>query len=160
MPLWNGSLDEFYCKHRQQLFTIAMAVTRCPAQAEDAIHEAFIRLFRHSDRPRNVKAYVFRTVRNAAIDQVRRNPEPTGADPESIFDPRPGPEAAVEEGEFQRQVADALRNLSEDERETIVEHLYAGLTFREIAQVRDAPLGTVTTWYQRGMRKLRERLER
>jgi len=49
--------------------------------------------------------------------------------------------------------------LSEDESETIVQHLYGNLTFREIAEIREAPLGTITSWYQRGLEKLRAELE-
>jgi RNA polymerase sigma-70 factor (ECF subfamily) len=159
----NGALDQVYSECRQQLFTCALAITRCPDTAEDAIQEAFHRLFRLDTRPRNVKAYVFRAVRNAAIDQVRKNSPPVNAIPEFvldfIFDPRLGPADAAMDKEFQRRVAETLMGLAEDERETIVQHLYGNLTFREIADVRDAPLGTVTSWYQRGLEKLRARLE-
>jgi RNA polymerase sigma factor (sigma-70 family) len=68
-------------------------------------------------------------------------------------------EEAAEKREFERRAAQALDTLPEDERETIVHHLYAGLTFREIAEMRDAPLGTVTSWYQRGIARLRARLK-
>lgn len=155
----DGALEQIYRRHRQQLFTCALAVTRCPDRAEDAIQEAFYRLFRSNSRARQMKAYVFCTVRNAAIDQLRRNPAPAEELSEFIFDPGPGPDHAAAENEFQRQVTAALTTLSEDERETIVQHIYGDLTFREIAKIRDAPLGTVTAWYQRGIKKLRERLE-
>jgi RNA polymerase sigma-70 factor (ECF subfamily) len=159
----NGALDQVYSECRQQLFTCALAITRCPDIAEDAIQEAFYRLFRLNCQPQNIKAYVFRAVRNAAIDQVRKNSAPVNSIPEFamdfIFDSRPGPADAAMENEFQRRVAEALMGLVEDERETIVQHLYGNLTFREIAEVREAPLGTVTSWYQRGLEKLRARLE-
>jgi RNA polymerase sigma-70 factor (ECF subfamily) len=154
----NGTLDQIYREHRQQLFTCALAVTRCADRAEDAIQEAFCRLYRLDVRPQNVKAYVFRAVRNAALDQLRGNPIPIEAFPEFIFDPRPGPSEAAVGQEFQRRVAAALLGLSADERETIVQHLYASLTFRDIAEIREAPLGTVTSWYQRGLAKLRTEL--
>jgi RNA polymerase sigma factor (sigma-70 family) len=97
-------------------------------------------------------------VRNAALDQLRGNPIPIEAFPEFIFDPRPGPSEAAVGQEVQRRVAAALLGLSADERETIVQHLYASLTFRDIAEIREAPLGTVTSWYQRGLAKLRTEL--
>jgi RNA polymerase sigma-70 factor, ECF subfamily len=155
----NGTLDQIYREHRQQLFTCALAVTRCAARAEDAVQEAFCRLYRLDVRPQNVKAYVFRAVRNAALDQLRGNPQPSETFPEFIFDPRPGPPEAAAEEEFQRRVAAALMGLSADERETIVQHLYGNLTFRDIAEIREAPLGTVASWYQRGLAKLRTELE-
>jgi len=158
LPL-DGALDQFYREHRQQLFTCALAVTRCADRAEDAIQEAFYRLFRLGVQPQNLKAYVFRAVRNAAIDQLQRNPIPGDAIPEFIFDPRPGPCEAAADREFQQRATTALMGLSEDQSETILQHLYGNLTFREIAEIREAPLGTITSWYQRGLEKLRVELE-
>jgi RNA polymerase sigma-70 factor (ECF subfamily) len=155
----NGTFERIYRECRQQLFTCALAITHCPDRAEDAIQEAFCRLFRLEGRPRHLKAYVFRAVRNAAIDQLRRNP-PLGEEiDEFVFDPSAGPRDAASDAEFSRQVAEALQTLADDERETIVQHLYGQLTFREIAHVRETPLGTVTAWYRRGLEKLRARLE-
>jgi len=154
----NGALDQLYRDYRQQLFTCALAITRCPDRAEDAIQEAFYRLFRSNREPRQLKAYVFRAVRNAAFDQQRRHPVADEVD-EYVFDPGPGPRETAANSEFQRQVAAALRALSDDERETIVQHLYGDLTFREIAEIRETPLGTITAWYHRGLAKLRELLE-
>lgn len=133
-------------------------MTRCPERAEDAVQEAFWRLCRLMREPRNLKVYVFRAVRNAAIDQLKRNPSPND-DGHLVFDPSEGPAEAMAAKEFQRAAARALRELDEQERETIIQRLYADLTFREIAQVRETTIGTVSGWYYRGLRKLRTRLE-
>ena len=132
---------------------------RCPARAEDAIQEAFHRLFRRKTEPRNLKVYVFRSVRNAAIDQLRRNPQPAENNAEFIFDPKKGPRETAAGNEFNAIVAGALLDLSDNERETIVQHLYGDLTFREIARLRKRREATVAAWYYRGLKKLRSRLE-
>ncbi len=159
MPRLDGALERFYCDQRQRLFTCALAVTRCPDRAEDAIQEAFSRLFRLRKSPENLKSYVFRSVRNAAVDQVRRNPQPVETDMEFIFDPEADPRADAEDKELHRRVGQALLTMQENERETIVLHLYADLTFREIAELTEAPPGTVASWYRRGIEKLRSMLE-
>jgi len=159
VPPQNDALDQIYRENRQRLFTCALAITRRSDRAEDAVQEAFCRLFRLPVQPENLKAYVFRAVRNAAIDQVRKNPPMAEANPEFVFDPRPDPCETAVAAEFQRRAAEALQALSADECETIVQHLYGSLTFREIAEIREAPLGTVTAWYRRGLEKLRARLE-
>ena len=160
MRTFYNALEQVYREHRQRLFTCALAITRCPARAENAIHDAFCRLFRLGHKkPRNLKVYVFRAVRNAAIDQLRRNPPPVENDAEYIFDPQEGPREATARNEFNRRVAEALLRLSDDERETIVQHIYSDLTFREIARLRGKRQGTVTAWYYRGLKKLRSQLE-
>lgn len=154
-----GSLEKLYDGHRRQLFACALSVTQCRDLAEDAIHEAFCRLMPMAARPRNLKAYVFRAVRNAAVDLVRQNNRTVSVVDEYIVDPSDNQRTAAAKKQLQRRLVEALAILSEDERETIVQHLYAELTFREIAELRDRPLGTIATWYRRGIEKLRERLE-
>ncbi len=164
MPSQRSDLERLYSECRQQLFTCALAITFSPARAEDAVHDAFCQILRRQTVNESVatvdlKAYAFRAVRNAAVDQVRRrvrSPEPL---PEFVFDPNPGPAVSTEEADLCRQVVELMQRLSPDERETIVQHLYGELTFQEIATVRDAPLGTVVSWYRRGLGKLRQKLE-
>jgi RNA polymerase sigma-70 factor, ECF subfamily len=153
-----ASLESIYHQFRRPLFACALAVTRCPELAEDAIHDAFCKLVARPPRAENLKAYVFRTVRNAAIDLVRRRGRPAGELDDSIFDPSPGPGEAAGDAEFKRRVTGALARLHPDERETIVQHLWGELTFREIAEVRGAPQGTVVSWYRRGLDRMREEL--
>jgi RNA polymerase sigma-70 factor, ECF subfamily len=159
VPPQNNAVEHLYRENRQRLFTCAMAITRRSDRAEDAVQEAFCRLVRMSVEPENLKAYVFRAVRNAAIDQQRKNGSAMQSDPEFIFDPQPNPCEAALAVEFRCRAAEALQNLPPDECETIVEHLYGNLSFREIAEIREAPLGTVTAWYRRGLEKLRTKLE-
>lgn len=154
-----ADLERLYCEQRQQLFTCAIAVTRSAALAEDAVHDAFCNVLRQDQPWGNLKAYVFRAVRNAAIDHARRS---AGRDlplPDFVFDPQLQPEQSAENAEFRQRVVESLLELSADERETVVQHLYGELTFQEIATIRDAPLGTVVSWYRRGLEKLRTQLE-
>jgi RNA polymerase sigma-70 factor, ECF subfamily len=152
-------LQRIYCDCRQQLFTCALVITRSPDHAEDAVHDAFCRLFKQDKYPNDLQAYVFRAVRNAAIDQIRLHATTNDPLPDFIFDPQEPPEQLAEKAEFKRHMAERLLSLSGDEQETIVQHLYGELTFQQIADIRDAPLGTITSWYRRGLEKLRAKLE-
>ena len=134
-----ADLERLYCEYRQQLFTCAIAITRSAVHAEDAVHDAFCNMLRHDQQPDDLKAYVFRAVRNAALDHGRRN---AGRDlplPDFIFDLKAQPAQSAEDAEFRQRVAESLLKLSADERETVVQHLYGELTFQEIASIRDAP---------------------
>lgn len=153
-------LEMLFRRHERSLFVCALAVTRSPERAEDAVQEAFYRLFRMTATPENLKAYVYRAVRNAALDQVTRSPAPALPLDESLFDPGENPRQAAARGEFHDRVEVALRQLSPDERETIVQHLYGELTFHEIAELRESSINTITSWYRRGLEKLRTELER
>ena len=153
-------LERFFIEYSSRLFVCALAVTGCAERAEDAVQEAFCRLFRLQRKPRHLKAYVFRSVRNAAVDQLRRSPPGKLEVTEALFDPADDPGKTAAENEFKRDVARAMRSLTDDQREAVVQHLYAGLTFREIAAAREVSSNTVSSWYRRGIGGLRKLLEK
>jgi RNA polymerase sigma-70 factor (ECF subfamily) len=159
MKSFQRDLERIYDSWGKALFTYALAVTGCRDLAEDALQEAFTRLLRMERAPDNLKAYAFQCVRNAAIDLVRKNQNTVPLPEDYIFNSSDNPRTQAEKREFQARVAEALKTLSEDERETIVQRLYADLTFEEIAGMRQKPLGTVASWYRRGIEKLKELLE-
>ena len=152
-------MERIYDQYGPQLFTCALAVTRRSELAEDAIHEAFCRGFRLTEVPLNLKAYMFRSVRNAAIDQLRQKGRTTSLSEDYVFDSSAGPSELAEQNQLKRRAAEVLLKLSEDERETIVQHLYADLTFQEIADMRQRSIGTVASWYRRGLGKMKDYLE-
>jgi RNA polymerase sigma factor (sigma-70 family) len=127
--------------------------------AEDAIHEAFCKGLRLNEVPRNLKAYMFKCVRNASIDQLRKRKQTSIFPEDYIFDTSMNPVELAEASQFKRKVAEVLLKLSGDERETIVQHLYADLTFQEIADLRVRSIGTVASWYRRGIGKMKEYME-
>ncbi len=148
------ALRAIYVETRQQLYAYAVSITGNREAAEDAIHGAFEKLLRRSGLPDGLRPYVFRSVRNAAYDARRR----TKVRNDSVYCAvaaadvvEPGTTAA-----FQREeIEPLLARLSPDERETIVLKIHGGLTFQEIADLRQAPLPTVASWYRRGLDLLR-----
>ena len=164
MPMSMQSVKEdlsaIYEEYSGELYACAVAITGRSELAEDAIHDAFRRMLNLGQAPGCWKAYVFRSVRNAAVDVMRRQGRTVELDAASIFDPSPAVTETVERVDFMGHVADALRRLTADERETIIQHIYADLTFREISDLREAPMGTVASWYRRGMENLRRLLDK
>jgi RNA polymerase sigma-70 factor (ECF subfamily) len=163
VPARRGELEQLYSECRQALFTCALVITSSPSQAEDAVHDAFCQLLRREEAEAedvgDLKAYAFRAVRNAAIDQLRRGRRATEPLADFVFDPSPPPGASAEDAEFRNRAVELMQMLSPDERETIVQHLYGQLTFQQIATIRDIPRGTVASWYRRGLEKLRRQLK-
>lgn len=80
-------LEAIYQDHRQGLYTLALSITRNPDRAEDAVHDAVVRLFRTDKKPTgDPVAYVFAAVRNAAIDIKRKRTELPIGDQWSVFE--------------------------------------------------------------------------
>lgn len=160
MSLLREDLTELYDNAGDQLFRCALAVTTSGDLAEDAVHDAFIKAFRIAKKPDNLKAYMFRAVRNAAVDIVRRQSKVVQPASERLFEISEQVNGLAHHGLDVDFVTQTLASLSDDERETILEHLVAGLTLREIAALRQRPCGTIATWYRRGIEKLRSKMSK
>jgi len=156
-------LERIYLEHRQGLFTMALAITRCPAAAEDAVQEGFARLWAAETAPRGDSvAYVFASVRNAAVDQSRRRRPTAGVEqPEaaSIYDGQEAdPATAAMNGELVRRVARAVDSLPDDQRDVVVMRIYGGLTYAQIAEALGRPLPTVAGRYRLALERLRSQM--
>lgn len=139
-----------YVQHHRRLYLVALAVTLDRQMAEDAVHDALVRLLARHHRPGNSTAYVMRAVRNAAIDIARCRRREERMQQEFLVG-NDGPACGISP----RVLAEAFTELHPAEREAIVLHVYAGMSFREIADMRRRSINTVTSWYRRGLTKLR-----
>ncbi|MDX9754778.1 MAG: RNA polymerase sigma factor [bacterium] len=153
------SLEQFYQTHARSLLIVAMAITHRQDLAEEAIHSVFCSLLSRQESPKNQKAFIFTCVRNAAIDLIRKEKRQNELEAPFIFAEPANPRQVSEEKELQEAVLASLKILTPEERETVVQHLYADLTFREIAEIRGDSINTVMSWYRRGLEKIRNRLD-
>ena len=153
-------LEDIYDLYDVELFACALAVTRCRELAADAVHDAFCSLLAIDCQPKDLKRYTFRAVRNAALQVVRKKRPSSGLSDGSFFDTSPDAEEQVAQAEDRVRLDRALNMLPETQREVILQHLYSGLTFREISEMRNDSINTVASWYRRGLQELRGYLDK
>ena len=111
--------------------------------------------------PTNPAAWLFRVVRNGAIDagkaeRRRSRHETTAASRTDAWfeaDPSGGPDTIDPD-----QAASELKTLPLAEREVIIAHLWGGLTFEQVATVAGCSSSAAHRLYSRGLSTLRERL--
>lgn len=131
------------------------------ASAEDVVQEAFLKLSRQLTPPENPAAWLFRAVRNGAINAGvaegrRRRHESVAAGVRGWFrsvgsEESPG---AIDPTDAEAE----LRQLPVEHREVIVAHLWGGLTFEQIGQVAGMSSSKAHRLYAAGLSTLRERL--
>ena len=146
-------IQAFYLEQRQALYTYALSQVRSREWAEDVLHTVFAELLNRNQLPDGLKPYLFKSIRNRAIDVLRKRTRQHQL--ESMFEPPsncPSTETRI-------LIEETLQQVSPDERETIIMKSYTGLTFEEIAQVRSVSINTVSSWYRRGLKKMRNHIE-
>lgn len=122
---------------------------------EDAVQDAFCKLVALPAPPADPPAWLFRAVRNRAIDlgrgRVRRaRREAAAARPESWFAPDGGADAAA--------AVAALDRLPAEQREVIVARVWGGMTLDQVAAACGCSISTAHRRYEAGVAALRERL--
>ena len=129
------------------------------ATPEDVVQTAFLKLVRLRTPPDNVLPWLYRVVRNGAIDasrsaRRRQKYEAAAADhAPRWFAPSDDPT-----GLDARAAAAALTGLPAETREIIVAHLWGGLTFEQIAQAVGSSAATCYRRYAAGIDVLRHQL--
>jgi len=131
--------------------------------AQDVAQEAFLRCWRNQDglpAIHNLRAWIFRVGLNAAKDLQRsawrRRVKPLlGAEAMPIADASV-PTRTLEEQETLAQLRDALTHLRPEEKEVFLLRQNGELTYEQIAELHDRPVGTVKTQMRSALQKLRK----
>ncbi|MFK7959686.1 MAG: RNA polymerase sigma factor [Phycisphaerales bacterium] len=157
------AISELYDRFGTLVFKVAWQFHPSHAEAEDAVHEIFIRLWQTADRfdPRRAKlvTWVMLIARRHLIDRLRRRsarPRPGTLEDDLIGSTDAGPDDGSARDEIRKSLTARIEKLSELQR-TVIERAYIqGYTLREIAEQLDTPLGTIKSALSRGLASLRE----
>lgn len=153
-PLSRGiEIERLYRQHGSALLLFAMSIAGEREQAQDAVHQVFVKLFESDDLRRavDVKAYLFACVRNAVLNDLRVRRRNVELNVETAwFEP---PERDyVAESNLRR----ALSALPDDQREVTVLHIWGDLAFSQIGDVLGIPANTAASRYRYALARLRE----
>jgi RNA polymerase sigma-70 factor (ECF subfamily) len=153
--LHSARLREVYARHRGLVYAVALRVVRNPHDAEDVVHDVFMKLLTHRDRceptSATFPAWLACVARNQALDHVRRTTrhrcEPIGES-----------SAVNHDRERDGRLGAAIARLPHDQREVVVLRHVAGLRPLEIAGRLVRTPASVHGLLNRGMGALRAQL--
>jgi RNA polymerase sigma-70 factor (ECF subfamily) len=128
---------------------------------EDVVQDAFLKLVAAREKPRDMVAWLYRVVRNGAIDagkMARRRAGRESAVARRTAEARRWFVEPDIDGLEAESVVSALQTLQAEQRETIVGHLWGGLSFEQIASVAGCSASTAFRRYSAGIEALRKEL--
>lgn len=158
--------------HMDLLYNYSLRMTGNPDDASDLVQETYLKAYRFWDKYEkgtNIRAWLFRILRNSYINRYRKETR----EPETVdFDEIQNYYASIrsetsDEHDLQRKmygatlsddVARALESLPEDFRTAVILCDIEGLTYEEIAEFVDVPIGTVRSRLHRGRKLLQAKL--
>ena len=154
------ALHQIYHRYRDDLLTVAMAISGDPHTAEDCVHDVFVHFATNPAdlrSTRNLRGYLMRSVANRVknwLQRERARPQPQNDEHDGCSQ-CDNPARRLVVAERSAQVFEALTKLPSEQREVIALHLHGQMRFREIATQLNLSINTVQSRYRYGIEKLR-----
>lgn len=160
--------------HMDLLYNFALRTTGDPDDAQDLLQETFLKAYRFWDKYEkgtNIRAWLFRIMKNSYINRYRKETREPGKvdfeEVENFYDSIR--DESKETSDLQQrmfgdllgdEVTSALQELPDDFRTVVILCDIEELTYEEIAEFLNCPIGTVRSRLHRGRKMLQARLHR
>ncbi len=163
------SLVEVY---QQRLYLFARRLTGCPADAEDLVQDVFLRAYHalrgfptDTIRLVRLRQWLYAITLNSFRNHQRRLEHPSvpldlseGNLPLELADQSPGPEEEAQRHEWQHELEMYVAALPETYRVAVTLFYYEELSYAEMAELLNQPIGTVKGHLSRARRLLQQLL--
>jgi len=160
-------------KYQTKIVNLVMRYIRDPDEANDVAQEAFLKAYRALPRFRGDSAFytwlyriAVNTAKNYLVAAKRRPVEydldlqdPEQYDMQARLKDIDSPERVIMKDEVQQTIDEAIQDLPEDLRTAIILRELEGMTYEEIAETMECPVGTVRSRIFRAREAISKRIE-
>lgn len=151
-------------RHQQRIFGLGARLLGNATEADDLVQDTFLRVWRALDRFDEARPFVpwlVRIATNRALDVLNARSRRAGEEAlEALPWEGPSPDEDVDRARLRKEVMRALQTLPDDQRSVLVLRAYEGLSYREIADALELPIGTVMSRLARARETMRRRVRR
>ena len=161
-----SAMQECMDRYGGLVWSLARRLCGSPTDAEDAVQEVFVSLWKNAERYDEALGeevtFVAMIARRRLIDERRKRERQNRlrGDLDAVAEPAaPRPRDEVALADDARLAAEALKELSPDQQKVLSLAVHHGLTQEQIARHTGLPVGTVKTHVRRGLIKVREKLK-
>jgi RNA polymerase sigma-70 factor (ECF subfamily) len=149
-------------RHLPKMLTVARRMLGSQSEAEDAVQEAFLKLWTHASRWQPGRAlfetWLYRVVLNKCYDRLRRKPVARLDEAAEVADPALSADLVLEGSAVAKEIEAALAELPERQRAAIVLCHYQECGNIEAAEILGISVEALESLLSRGRRTLRSRL--
>ena len=154
---WQPDFEKLVDEHQSMVFSLAWRMTGDRGLAEEVAQDVFLELDRHMERiesPEHALNWLRRVAVSRSADALRRR-RVRGVDLWVEIEEKHGAPAEERQSPLISRLEHLLSTLPEAQRAALVLRYQEDMTPEEIAAMVDAPLGTVKSNLQRGLKLLR-----
>jgi RNA polymerase sigma factor (sigma-70 family) len=152
----SAAFEALYERYHHPVLSLCRHILREQAEAEDVVQHTFLAAWRdlmRSEKPIQLRAWLFTIARNRCRNELARRRPVVGAELPDVVDLR-SPERAASEAELFRQLDAALGALPFEQRSAFVLAHLQGLSYEEVGTIEGVGVGTVKSRIARAREKL------
>ena len=160
------AFSRLYDRTSAKLFGVCLRILHDRMQAEDALQEIYVKVWRNAARFQTGRAspmtWLISIARNQSIDMLRAR-APVSEDIDAavvVADESPDPERAALSTDAGARIGACFDELKPERADAVRLAYVEGYAYSELAKRHSVPLNTMKTWIRRGLQSLRECLER
>ena len=162
-----SAFEELFRRYEQRIFAFFWRLSANRQEAEDGTQETFLRLWKARLRYEpagKFSTYLFQIAKNHFLHERQKQDRRAGLGNDSPRAPggsacENGADGRMLAGELQAAVNDAVGRLPENQRLVYVLSEQEGMSYKQVAEVLDCPVGTVSSRKVQAIRRLRELLQ-
>jgi len=164
-----GAFAELYYRYKDKAFNTAYRIVGDYEGALDVVHDVFLKVYVEAPGflfKSSFSSWLYRIVVNRSLDEARRQKRRRRhISPDAVTDDVPSkrsddsPDSAVLGREADGELAKAVSALSPKLKAVVTLRYFEGLSYEQIAEIINRPVGTVKSRLRRAHRKLGETLE-
>jgi len=155
-----STFDDFYRTTYRLFYTIAYGVLKNKELVEEAIQESYVAVYKNLDKIKldgNVMSYLYTIVKNKSLNILKKQKDELDIHDEKV-------EMVIGDRNLkpfkdENLLNDCRKILSEQEYEVITLSVIKGFKRREIAEMTNSNINTVTWRYQQALKKLQNNLK-
>ena len=147
-------------EYQHQAWTLARYLLKDASEAEDAVQEAFVKLWNHQDKvdPERIKPWLMKVTRNGCLDRLRRRRDTVELTEQHAAVETRGPMDGVASNELSGWLKKAIAGLKEPYRSLVVLRDVHQHSYEEVAGMLELSLSQVKVYLHRARKELREQL--
>ena len=147
-------------EYQDQAWTLARYLLKDSAEAEDAVQEAFVKLWKNQQRidPERIRPWLMKVTRNLCLDRLRRRRPTQEWEDWQQSDDAHGPLQDVQQHELGAWLKHSINGLTEPYRSLVVLRDVQQHSYEEVANVLELSLPQVNVYLHRARKQLREQL--
>ena len=156
-----GAFSQLVREHRSRVLRTAYGILGSAQEAEDVAQDVFVKVWnslpQYHGREGAFAGWLYRISVNAAIDVLRQQHHEVSLDDERV-ESHEAPEEAVLQSFSRAQVREAVAALPPNARSVLILREYEQLSYREIAEALQVPIGTVMSRLNYARQSLKKKL--